>query len=188
MASSSGTNDSANSLPSLSLASEKLVDGESRSTLSKRTASEDEHDCAAIHKKIRELKLGDRSHLDYKSGATYEGQVKDNCKFGYGEFGWPNGDKYVGEFRLNTRHGYGCQWWNDGSCYEGYFHEDKRSGHGVHKWKKGEVGSPERQKFRAQLTGVWRLRSSMATGSLTTDTVMGNTSGPTPTPTRECST
>lgn len=146
MASSSGTNDSANSLPSLSLASEKLVDSESAassSKQSKRGASEDrDHDCAAIHKKIRELKLADpnaSSHLDYKSGATYEGQVKDNNKFGYGQFVWPNGDKYVGEFRLNARHGYGCQWWNDGSCYEGYFHEDKRSGQGVHKWKKGEV-------------------------------------------------
>ena len=149
MASSSGTKDSANSLPSLSLALEKLVDGDSKSSLSKRSAStaasaDDEHDCAAIHKKIRELKLsGDaNSHLDYKSGATYEGQVKENSKSGYGQFLWPNGDKYVGEFRLNARHGYGCQWWSDGSCYEGYFHEDKRSGQGVHKWKKGEVSKP----------------------------------------------
>ena len=46
-------------------------------------------------------------HLDYKSGATYEGDVKDNLKSGHGAFVWPNGDKYIGEFKLNSRHGFG---------------------------------------------------------------------------------
>ncbi len=47
------------------------------------------------------------SHLDYKSGAIYEGKIKDNLKFGQGLFLWPNGDKYMGEFRSNSRHGFG---------------------------------------------------------------------------------
>ncbi len=47
------------------------------------------------------------SHLDYKSGAVYEGKIKDNLKFGQGIFIWPNGDKYMGEFRSNHRHGFG---------------------------------------------------------------------------------
>ena len=47
------------------------------------------------------------SHLDYKSGAIYEGKVKDNLKFGQGLFLWPNGDKYMGDFRSNCRHGFG---------------------------------------------------------------------------------
>lgn len=45
--------------------------------------------------------------LDYKSGAIYEGTLKDNHKFGHGTFVWPNGDKYIGEFKLNYRHGFG---------------------------------------------------------------------------------
>lgn len=79
------------------------------------------------------------SHLDYKSGAVYDGKVKDFLKCGQGVFVWPNGDKYMGEFKLNHRHGFGTQAWNDGSFYEGNFLEDKRSGQGIHQWKNGEV-------------------------------------------------
>lgn len=49
----------------------------------------------------------DDSHLDYKSGAIYDGGLKDNHKIGNGTFIWPNGDKYIGEYKLNCRHGYG---------------------------------------------------------------------------------
>lgn len=77
--------------------------------------------------------------LDYKSGAVYNGGLKDSHKYGNGTFVWPNGDKYVGEFKLNYRHGFGTQIWNDGSLYEGYFVEDRRSGHGKHNWKNGDV-------------------------------------------------
>ena len=44
---------------------------------------------------------------DYKSGAIYDGKIRDNLKFGNGTFLWPNGDKYVGEFKANCRHGFG---------------------------------------------------------------------------------
>ncbi len=47
------------------------------------------------------------SHFDYKSGAVYEGKVRDNLKSGNGTFLWPNGDKYIGEFKDNYRHGLG---------------------------------------------------------------------------------
>lgn len=83
--------------------------------------------------------LESESHLDYKSGAVYDGGLIDNHKFGNGTFIWPNGDKYIGEFKLNYRHGFGTQIWNDGSMYEGYFIEDRRSGRGIHKWKNGDV-------------------------------------------------
>jgi hypothetical protein len=45
--------------------------------------------------------------FDYKSGAIYDGKIKDNLKFGNGTFLWPNGDKYIGEFNANFRHGFG---------------------------------------------------------------------------------
>lgn len=47
------------------------------------------------------------SKLDYKSGASYNGKVQDNLKYGNGTFIWPNGDKYLGEFKSNYRHGFG---------------------------------------------------------------------------------
>ena len=48
-------------------------------------------------------------YKEYKSGASYKGQVKDNKKTGRGVFTWPNGAKYEGEFINNIRHG-------DGKC------------------------------------------------------------------------
>jgi hypothetical protein len=45
--------------------------------------------------------------FDYKSGAVYDGKIKDNLKFGNGKFLWPNGDRYIGEFKDNYRHGFG---------------------------------------------------------------------------------
>ena len=44
---------------------------------------------------------------EYKSGASYQGQVKDNRRTGLGVFTWPNGSKYQGEFVDNDRHGKG---------------------------------------------------------------------------------
>jgi hypothetical protein len=47
------------------------------------------------------------THLNYKSGAVYDGTVRANLKSGHGVFVWPNGDKYSGEFKANYRHGFG---------------------------------------------------------------------------------
>lgn len=92
---------------------------------------------SGVYNKIEEAIID--SHLDYKSGAVYDGKVCDNLKFGKGTFIWPNGDKYIGEFKLNYRHGFGNQLWSDGSFYEGFFMEDKRDGHGLHRWSSGDV-------------------------------------------------
>ena len=44
---------------------------------------------------------------EYKSGASYQGHIKDNRRTGRGVFTWPNGSKYEGEFTDNDRHGKG---------------------------------------------------------------------------------
>lgn len=44
---------------------------------------------------------------EYKSGASYQGDLKDNQRCGLGLFSWPNGAKYEGEFIDNDRHGKG---------------------------------------------------------------------------------
>ncbi len=56
-------------------------------------------------------RLGSASSLivekEYKSGATYKGQVKGSKRAGKGTFTWPNGAVYKGEFVENLRHGSG---------------------------------------------------------------------------------
>ena len=44
---------------------------------------------------------------EYKSGATFQGQIENYKKVGRGVFTWPNGDRYEGEFTDNVRHGKG---------------------------------------------------------------------------------
>ena len=44
---------------------------------------------------------------EYKSGASYKGQVQDNKRVGKGTFVWPKGGRYEGEFMDNVRHGTG---------------------------------------------------------------------------------
>ena len=53
------------------------------------------------------LETKQESQRGYKSGATYNGQIIDNNKFGKGIFVWPNGDRYDGSYEFNYRHGYG---------------------------------------------------------------------------------
>lgn len=47
------------------------------------------------------------AHLHYKSGAIYDGLLKNSQKTDYGVFLWPNGDIYTGQFYLNLRDGHG---------------------------------------------------------------------------------
>lgn len=47
------------------------------------------------------------AHLHYKSGAIYDGLLKNSQKEDYGVFLWPNGDIYTGQFCLNLRNGHG---------------------------------------------------------------------------------
>ena len=128
---------------SAALRDDREAPASSSSPLTVTSARVGEQD--TVHKKLRELKLEHDPlaslHLNYKSGAIYDGQLVDNVKSGSGTFLWPNGDRYNGEFSNNSRHGYGVQQWSDGSRYEGYFVDDKRAGKGVHVWKNGEVSS-----------------------------------------------
>lgn len=44
---------------------------------------------------------------DYKSGASYTGQMSGTQKYGRGLFVWPDGARYEGEFLANVRQGLG---------------------------------------------------------------------------------
>ncbi|XP_071838604.1 ankyrin repeat and MYND domain-containing protein 1-like isoform X2 [Apostichopus japonicus] len=75
---------------------------------------------------------------DYKSGASFSGNLKGVQRSGTGAFSWPNGDKYTGEYVDNVRHGKGEQLWADGSKFTGTFLKDVRHGYGEIKWQNGE--------------------------------------------------
>ncbi|KAL4220009.1 metal ion binding [Mactra antiquata] len=77
--------------------------------------------------------------LNYKSGASFKGQVQGHKKIGRGIFTWPNGARYEGEYLENNREGSGVQLWADGSKYEGEFHNDLRHGDGEHRWSNNEI-------------------------------------------------
>ncbi|XP_078613135.1 ankyrin repeat and MYND domain-containing protein 1-like [Branchiostoma floridae x Branchiostoma japonicum] len=76
--------------------------------------------------------------LDYKSGASFRGNLDGTKRVGKGVFVWPNGDRYVGEFMDNARSGHGLQEWADGSQYQGTFDRDLRHGTGEHTWADGQ--------------------------------------------------
>ncbi|XP_030838213.1 ankyrin repeat and MYND domain-containing protein 1 [Strongylocentrotus purpuratus] len=80
----------------------------------------------------------DNNHMDYKSGATFSGQLDGRKREGHGVFVWPNGDRYKGEYVDNDRHGAGEQIWSDGSKFSGDFVRDTRHGQGEHNWQDGE--------------------------------------------------
>ena len=80
----------------------------------------------------------DRRH-DYKSGASFSGQLDGMQRTGRGTFLWPSGDRYCGEYADNQRHGHGEQTWADGARFVGHFVTDMRHGYGEHTWGDGEV-------------------------------------------------
>jgi hypothetical protein len=45
--------------------------------------------------------------VNYKSGASFKGQVQGHKKIGRGIFTWPNNARYEGEFLDNNREGSG---------------------------------------------------------------------------------
>ncbi|XP_060565293.1 ankyrin repeat and MYND domain-containing protein 1-like isoform X3 [Ruditapes philippinarum] len=76
--------------------------------------------------------------VNYKSGASFKGQVQGHKKIGRGIFTWPNNARYEGEFLDNNREGSGMQLWPDGSKYDGQFQNDLRHGQGEHMWANKE--------------------------------------------------
>ena len=56
----------------------------------------------------------DCNHMDYKSGASFQGQLAGRKRVGRGVFVWPNGDRYEGGYVDNERDGAGVQLWSDG--------------------------------------------------------------------------
>jgi hypothetical protein len=103
------------SLPGLSLAKKLPSSDSDYSKLCKDSNCSIHHNhhltpqrkSSAVSLKEIETTTPTTSHVDFKSGAIYDGGLRDNLKTGTGVFVWPNGDTYSGEFKSNSRNGLG---------------------------------------------------------------------------------
>ncbi|XP_071484320.1 ankyrin repeat and MYND domain-containing protein 1-like [Diadema antillarum] len=103
----------------------------------------------------------DSNHMDYKSGATFSGQLDGRKREGHGVFVWPSGDRYTGDYVNNDRFGKGEQLWSDGSRFTGDFVRDTRHGNGEHVWSNGETfkGSYFKDHRHGKGTYTWPNKS-----------------------------
>ncbi|HMT03562.1 MAG TPA: hypothetical protein PKD00_09715 [Burkholderiales bacterium] len=75
--------------------------------------------------------------LTYPDGTTYEGEFEDDKKNGSGQSTYRDGTIYEGEFKNNKKHGKGILTYPDGTTYEGEFKNNKKYGTGT--LKKGNL-------------------------------------------------
>jgi hypothetical protein len=93
----------------------------------------------------------------YGNGDYYEGDFSQGQRTGSGKFETYDGlCVYEGEWRDDMRWGTGKERYADGSCYEGEFANDIKSGRGSIRWSDGS--SYEGDFLREQLTGKGTYR------------------------------
>ena len=69
--------------------------------------------------------------FEYPGGNRYEGEFRDNKRYGTGTFYWENGEKYTGGFKDNVMDGEGTYTWPAGSSFEGTWKNDEKHGAGI---------------------------------------------------------
>ena len=83
------------------------------------------------------LKMEKRQKVQFKSGATYEGEWIGNSKDGYGVQEWPDGARYEGYWKSNRAHGKGKFYHTDGDYFEGEWIDDQANGYGTYQHANG---------------------------------------------------
>tara|TARA_B100001057_G_scaffold153147_1_gene153279 strand:- start:1231 stop:2679 length:1449 start_codon:yes stop_codon:yes gene_type:complete len=73
------------------------------------------------------------------SDGTYEGNLINNKREGYGRFIFNDGTIYEGEFSGDKINGKGNMVWENGSLYQGNYLDGKRHGFGKFKWPNGDI-------------------------------------------------
>ena len=69
----------------------------------------------------------------YSSVNVYEGDFQIGMKCGHGAAKWSSGASYDGQWKDNKMHGRGVYHFPDDHLYEGDFENGVRSGHGIQK-------------------------------------------------------
>lgn len=76
--------------------------------------------------------LSGHTSQQWQGGGTYEGQVRQGLRQGFGRMVWPNGKSYVGIWESGVPHGHGL-WHAPGAhgwTYNGQFYNGQRHGYG----------------------------------------------------------
>ena len=70
---------------------------------------------------------------------VYEGEWRDDVRWGTGKERYADGSHYEGEFANDIKSGLGCMRWSDGSSYEGDFSNEQITGKGTYRWEDGRI-------------------------------------------------
>eukprot|EP00928_Gymnodinium_smaydae_P029555 TRINITY_DN22222_c0_g1_i1.p1 TRINITY_DN22222_c0_g1~~TRINITY_DN22222_c0_g1_i1.p1 ORF type:complete len:239 (+),score=45.23 TRINITY_DN22222_c0_g1_i1:106-717(+) len=91
---------------------------------------------------IRPAETRESGSITLPDGATYEGQLVNGKRHGYGRWESVDGETYEGEYVDDLQHGKGVLKWNDGRVYTGQFKDGKFWGEGEMSWsgRPGEEG------------------------------------------------
>ncbi|XP_026191034.1 radial spoke head 1 homolog [Cyclospora cayetanensis] len=113
-------------------------------------------------------KFSGRGRAVYADGSTFEGELVEGRREGYGTYAFPNGDKYEGLYKNGKRHGKGRLTFSDGGFFHGEFLCGQREGMGVRRfangdfyfgeWKKGLYNGQGTYTFgqnKQKLKGEW---------------------------------
>ena len=76
--------------------------------------------------------------FDWGDGSTYEGEWKDNQRYGKGTFKYADGDVYTGEWKDDIQNGKGIYKFKNGDVYEGDYVEGERTGIGICEYANGD--------------------------------------------------
>lgn len=82
--------------------------------------------------------LNGKAKIEYPSGETYEGNLIDQKRHGFGIYKFKNGDQYIGDWLNDKPNGKGKYKWINGDVYHGDFEENFQTGKGIFEFKNGE--------------------------------------------------
>lgn len=77
--------------------------------------------------------------IEYESGETYHGQIRNGMKWGTGVYRWSDGSKYEGQWFNDSEYGFGVKEYANGDSYRGEWKDGLFHGKGIYKWNDGTV-------------------------------------------------
>ena len=83
----------------------------------------------------------ERKKITAPDGSTYDGELKDNQRHGYGVWTRPDSTRYAGMWEMNKPHGEGTLFLADGTVYSGLWKMGKRHGQGTLTYPDGQKQS-----------------------------------------------
>mmetsp|Transcript_32891 Transcript_32891/g.57483 ORF Transcript_32891/g.57483 Transcript_32891/m.57483 type:complete len:372 (-) Transcript_32891:1373-2488(-) len=76
-------------------------------------------------------------HFTENELGSYQGDLVEGLRQGFGKFLWKSGDCYIGQWLVDKQHGWGQNSWADGSSFVGCYKGDLKHGVGEYEWEDG---------------------------------------------------